>query len=73
MLTVQVVPLALVQPVQEENVFVPEVAGAVSVTVAPESYVRVNEVLPDVLPFTSAGETPIATPLAGVAESIVSK
>jgi hypothetical protein len=37
MLTVQVVPLTLVQPLQDENVFVPDVAGAVSVTVAPES------------------------------------
>jgi hypothetical protein len=29
--------LTLVHPLQEENVFDPEVAGAVSVTVAPES------------------------------------
>jgi hypothetical protein len=35
--TVQDAPLVLVQPVQEENVFVPEVAGAVIVTVVPES------------------------------------
>jgi hypothetical protein len=34
--TVQVTVLALVQPVHEENVLLPEVAGAVSVTDAPE-------------------------------------
>jgi hypothetical protein len=33
--------------------------------------VRVNEVVPDALPFTSAGETVMATPLAGVVESTV--
>jgi hypothetical protein len=34
--TVQVTVLALAQPVQEEKLLPPEVAGAVSVTVVPE-------------------------------------
>ena len=34
--TVQVVELEVVHPVHDENVFVPEVAGAVRVTAVPE-------------------------------------
>jgi hypothetical protein len=49
----------------------PEVAGAVSVTVVPELYVRVKLVVPFAAPLLSAGETVMATPLAGLVESIV--
>jgi hypothetical protein len=70
--TAHVMPLVEAQPVQEENVFAPEVAGAVSVTLVPELYVRVKLVLPEVLPLLSAGLTPIATPVEGFMEFTVS-
>jgi hypothetical protein len=70
-MTVQVVPAVEVHPAQEEKVFVPEVAGAVSVTLVPLLYVRVKLLLPAALPLSSTGETPIATPLAGLVEFTV--
>ena len=60
------------QPVHDPNVLLPSVAGAVSVTAAPESYVSVNAVIPELVLFTSAGDAAIATPLAGFVESTVS-
>jgi hypothetical protein len=71
-MTVQMVPVVEVHPAQEEKVFVPEVAGAVSVTLVPLLYVRVKLLLPAALPLSSTGETPIATPLAGLVEFTVS-
>ena len=70
--TVQVTVLALAQPVHEVNVLLPEVVGAVSVTEVPDLYVRVKLVVPLLALLLSAGETPIATPLAGSAEFTVS-
>ena len=70
--TVQVTVLAEVQPVHEEKVLLPEVAGAVSVTVVPELYIRVKLVVPFAALLLSAGETAIVTPLAGSVESTVS-
>jgi hypothetical protein len=67
--TVHVTVLAVVQPVQEEKVLLPDVEGAVSVTDEPELYVRVKLVIPLLAPLLSAGATVIATPLAGVLES----
>jgi hypothetical protein len=64
--------LALVHPLHEENGFPLTVAGAVRVTVAPESYVRVKLVVPFPSPLTSLGETVIATPLEGLVEFTVS-
>jgi hypothetical protein len=69
--TVQVTVLAEVQPVHEEKVLLPEVAGAVSVTVVPELYVRVKLDVPFPALLLSAGETVMATPLAGLVESTV--
>jgi hypothetical protein len=69
--TVQVTVLLLVQPVHEEKLLPPEVAGAVSVTDVPELYVSVKLVVPVVLPPLSAGEAPIATPLTGLVEFTV--
>jgi len=71
---VQVTVLAVVHPFHEENGFAPElaVAGAVRVTVVPESYVRVKLVAPFPLPVASLGDTVIATPLEGLVESTVS-
>ena len=59
-------------PLHEEKAFPPDVVGAVSVTDVPASYVRVKLVLPFATLLISAGETVIATPLAGVAEFTVS-
>ena len=70
--TVHVVLAAEVQPAQEEKLLELAVLGAVSVTEVPESYVRVKLVLPLPRPELSAGETLIATPLAGVVEFTVS-
>jgi hypothetical protein len=70
--TLQVTVLAVVHPLQEVNVLLPDVAGAVSVTAVPELYVRVKLVLPLAALLLSAGVTPIATPLAGLAEATVS-
>jgi hypothetical protein len=70
--TVQVTVLALVHPLHEEKAFPLAVAGAVRVTVAPASYVRVKLVVPFPLLLTSLGESVIATPLAGLVESTVS-
>jgi hypothetical protein len=60
-----------VQPVHEEKVLPPELAGAVKVTVVPELYVRVKLVEPLAALLLSAGETVMATPLAGSTESTV--
>jgi hypothetical protein len=70
--TLQVWPLTVVHPVHAEKGFPLAVAGAVSVTAAPESYVRWKLVEPFPLPLTSLGETVIATPLEGLVEFIVS-
>jgi hypothetical protein len=74
-LQVSVLMLALVlvplHPVHPESGFPLAVAGAVRVTVAPESYVRVKLVEPFPAPLTSVGETVIATPLEGLVESTV--
>jgi hypothetical protein len=70
--TVQTAALTEVQPVHEENVLLPDVEGAVSVTAAPELYVRVKLVVPLVAPPLSAGNTVMATPLEGLAEFTVS-
>jgi len=69
--TVQVTVLAEVQPVHEEKVLLPEVEGAVKVTEVPELYVRVKLVVPLAALLLSAGETVMATPLAGLVESTV--
>jgi hypothetical protein len=45
--------VAVVHPAQEEKVFVPDVAGAVSVTLVPLLYVRVKLLLPAALPLLS--------------------
>jgi hypothetical protein len=71
--TLQVMVLALVHPLHEEKVFPLAVAGAVRVTAAPESYVRVKLVVPFPSLLTSLGETVIATPLEGLVEFTVSK
>jgi hypothetical protein len=68
---VQVIPDVEVHPLQEVNALVPEVAGAVNVALVPATYVRAKLVLPLPLPLMSAGETPIATPLAGFVELTV--
>jgi hypothetical protein len=70
--TLQVSVLALVHPAHEANGFPLAVAGAVRVTAAPESYVRVKLVVPFPLLLTSFGETVIATPLEGLVEFTVS-
>jgi hypothetical protein len=70
--TLQVTVLALVHPLHAEKGFPLAVAGAVRVTVAPESYVRVKLVLPFPALLTSLGETVIATPLEGLVEFTVS-
>jgi hypothetical protein len=70
--TVQVTVLALVHPLHAENGFPLAVAGAVRVTVAPVSYMRVKLVVPFPSLLTSLGETAIATPLEGLVESTVS-
>jgi hypothetical protein len=49
----QVTVAAVVQPVHEVNGFPAEEVGAVSVTVAPASYVRVKLVVPVVAPLLS--------------------
>jgi hypothetical protein len=72
MVRLQVAAFAVVQPVHEENELPPEVAGAVSTTAAPLLYVRVKLVLPLPAPLLSAGETTMATPLAGLVELTVS-
>jgi hypothetical protein len=72
MVTVQVSVLAVVHPVHAEKGFPLAVAGAVSVTEVPESYVRVKLVVPLPLPLTSLGVTVIATPLEGLVEFTVS-
>jgi hypothetical protein len=69
--TVQVTVLADVHPVHELNGLLPAVLGAVSVTEAPESYVRAKLVVPDVAPLLSCGVTPMDTPVVGLAESTV--
>jgi hypothetical protein len=70
-MTVQVAPVVEVHPTQEEKVFVPDMTGAVNVTLVPLLYVRVKLLLPAALPLSSTGETPIATPLAGLVEFTV--
>ena len=70
--TLQVTVLEVVQPVHDEKMFAPEVAGAVRTTEVPELYIRVKLVEPLPLPLLSAGKTAIATPLAGLDESTVS-
>jgi hypothetical protein len=70
--TLQVSVLALVHPVHEAKGFPLAVVGAVRVTAAPESYVRVKPVVPFPAPVTSLGETVIATPLEGLVEFTVS-
>jgi hypothetical protein len=70
--TLQVSALAVVHPLHEENGFPLAVAGAVRVTAAPESYVRVKLVVPFPAPLTSLGETVIATLLEGLVEFTVS-
>jgi hypothetical protein len=70
--TLHVKLLVVVHPVQEEKLLPPAVAGAVSVTAAPDLYVRVKADDPLVAPLLSAGVTVMATPLLGVAESTVS-
>ena len=67
-----VAPLVLVHPVHDEKAFPPAVPGAVNVTVVPELYVRAKLVVPFPELLLSAGDTAIATPLAGFAESTVS-
>jgi hypothetical protein len=69
--TLQVSALALAHPLHEANGFPLAVAGAVRVTVAPESYVRVKLVVPFPAPLTSLGETVMATPLEGLVEFTV--
>jgi hypothetical protein len=69
--TLQVSALAVVHPIHEANGFPLAVAGAVRVTAAPESYVRVKLVEPFPSPLTSLGETVIATPLEGLVEFTV--
>jgi hypothetical protein len=71
--TLQVSVLALVHPVHEEKAFPLAVAGAVRVTAAPESYVRVKLVVPFPWPLASLGETVIGTPLEGLVEFTVSR
>ena len=63
--------LAVVQPVHEEKMLAPEVAGAVRVTAVPALYVREKLVDPLAALLLSAGETVMATPLAGLAEFTV--
>jgi hypothetical protein len=70
---VQVSVLALVHPLHEEKVFPLAVTGAVRVTVAPESYVRVKLVVPFPAPLASLGETVMGTPLEGLVEFTVSR
>ena len=74
MVTVQVVVLTLVHPLQEENGFPPvvAVAGAVSVTEVPELYVRVKPVEPLPTLLASLGEAVMVTPLEGLVEFTVS-
>jgi hypothetical protein len=69
--TLHVVVLKVVQPVHDENVLTPAVAGAVRTTGVPALYVRVKLVVPLVRLLLSAWPTVIATPLAGLAESTV--
>jgi hypothetical protein len=69
--TLQLMVLALVHPLHEANGFPLAVAGAVKVTAAPESYVRVKLVVPFPLLLTSLGETVMATPLEGLVEFTV--
>ncbi len=63
--------VAEVQPVQDEKLLPLAVDGAVRVIEVPELYVRVKLVFP--LPWLelSAGDTVIATPLAGFVELTV--
>jgi hypothetical protein len=63
-----VAPLVDEHPVQEANVFAPEVAGAVSVMLVPELYINEKAVLPDVNPLLSFGAAVMPTPLAGSVE-----
>jgi hypothetical protein len=70
--TLQVTVLALVHPLHAENVFPLTVPGAVTVTAAPKSYVRVKLVVPAPALLTSLGETLIVTPLEGLVEFTVS-
>jgi hypothetical protein len=67
----QAAPVVDEHPVQELNVFAPDVAAAVSVTLVPALYVRVKLVTPLALPLLSDGETPIATPSVGLMELTV--
>jgi hypothetical protein len=70
--TLHVVPVLVVQPLHEENVSVPDVAGAVSITAVPELYIRLNSVVPLELPLLSAGEAEMATPADGFVEATLS-
>jgi hypothetical protein len=70
--TVHVVVVALVQPVQELNLLLDAVLGAVSVTEVPELYVRVKLVEPFPALLLSLGDTVMATALFGFEEFTVS-
>jgi hypothetical protein len=59
------------QPDQDVNELTPDVAGAVSVTVAPAVKTRVKVVAPLAAPLASAGDTPIDMPEAGFTERTV--
>jgi hypothetical protein len=69
--TVHTAPAADEHPLHEVNVFVPEVAGAVSETLAPALYVSESPVVPDARPLLSFGDTVMPTPLAGFVEFTV--
>jgi hypothetical protein len=69
--TVQLLPDVLLQPVHELKVLLPDVAGAVNVTDVPLLKVRVNWVEPLPCPFLSLGLTVIGTPLPGFVEATV--
>jgi hypothetical protein len=66
MVTVQLLPVVDVHPVQDEKTFPLAVAGAVSVTVVPPWYRRVKLAEPLPLPFKSDGDTLSVTPVEGV-------
>ena len=72
MVTVHVTVRVTPHPDQEENLLLPTEAGAVRVTVTPESYVCVKLVVPLAAWFASAGEIVMATPLEGLEELTVS-
>ena len=65
MATVQLWPEVETHPVHEPKLFPPAVAGAVSVTLVPETYVRLSGLDPLESPCESDGDALTATPLAG--------